>query len=189
FFHRTDAAFRAPYTAEGMAKGAAAAAAVTTANLRLDLRASIDWLAAQPFVVGSRIGVWGFCMGASVAFLAAMEPGISCAICFYGAQIARPWRNGEPGALEQAAELKAPLLLAFGGRDHSIPPDAVAAIESTLQRLGKRYELIMYPDADHAFFRSGGSDRDRTEVADAWRRARAFLAAELGYPPRTGRPK
>lgn len=189
FFHRTAPTLDAPYSAEGMAIGVAAASAVTTADLRLDIRASIRWLASQSFVDASRIGAWGFCMGASVAFLAAREAEVRCALCFYGAQIARPWRSGDPPALEHAAELTAPLLLVFGGRDHSIPPDAVATIESTLRRLGKRFELIVYPDADHAFFRHGGSERDRVDVADAWRRASTFLATQLGSTPHTGHVK
>ena len=161
FFHRTHPALDAPYTAEGRDLGIAAASAVTTDNLVRDLRATIAWLQSQPFVSADRIGVWGFCMGASAAFVAAALPGIRCAICFYGAQIARPWRSGEPGALANAKALTAPLLLAFGGRDASIPVEAIREIDQTLAVLGKRYEIHVYPDADHGFFRHRSRYRRR----------------------------
>jgi carboxymethylenebutenolidase len=176
YYHRTDPDLNQPYNEEGMKIGMTAASKTSRASYREDIEAAIAWLNARPEVDAGRIATWGFCMGGSVAFYSATFPEIKAAVSFYGGSIAAPFASGEPEALIDTAALRAPLFLAFGGQDHFITPEKVARTEKTLKDAGKTYELKVYPDQDHGFFRQSSNDFSTPDVADAWKRVQAFLA-------------
>ena len=178
-YYRTHPDLDVPYTPEGMEAGSKAAAQVTRANLRADLGATIDWLNGQDFVSFGHLGTWGFCMGGALAFYSATMPGIAAAVSFYGSAISRPLASGEPEFLTDVAEVRAPLLLVYGGKDHGIPPEAIARVERTLREAGKRFELQVYPEVGHAFFRQYGTEHHGVESADAWERVQAFFRKHL----------
>jgi len=88
----------------------------------------IDWAAMMRDTAAAidavkdagRVGIVGYCMGGSVAFLAACNlDGLSCAIGYYGGAIAR---NADK-------EPKVATLLHFGDQDHSIPMDDVEIVK------------------------------------------------------------
>jgi carboxymethylenebutenolidase len=185
YYHRTHPELDEPYTQEGLQNGFAAAGAVTRAGLTADLGAAVAWLDAQPFVRAGHIATWGFCFGGTVAFFSATLPGIAAAIPFYGGHISNALPSGEPAMLADAAAVRAPLLLAFGGRDEYIPPEAIDAIRSGLTDAGKAFEIDVYPDQGHAFFRESSHALETTDatgqaVAQAWERVRAFLKQTIG---------
>ncbi len=179
YYYRTHPDLNEPYTQEGLQAGFAAAGQVTKANLRTDIAAVRDWANAQPFVRFNHVGVVGFCFGGTAAFTVATLPGISCAVPFYGGHIAQPLPNGDPSPLDDAADLRAPLLLFFGGQDDYIPQEAIERIETALKAAGKRFELQVYPDVGHAFFRESSDALNTKEVADAWDRVQAFFTKYL----------
>jgi carboxymethylenebutenolidase len=123
----------------------------------------------------------------AVAFVTATLEGLDAAVCFYGGSIASKFPNGEPEGIEDAAQIKAPLLLVYGGKDAFITAEAVERTREALSAAGKRFEIQVYPDQDHAFFRNsgaeleGGHENEQTphDVADAWDRVQAFLREHL----------
>lgn len=180
YYHRTHPDLNEPYTPDGLQAGFAAAGQVNRATLRADLEACRAWLGSQPFVAQAKIATWGFCFGGSVAFLTATMPGIAAAIAFYGGSIAAGFPSGEPEAIADAPAVRAPLFLAYGGKDAYIPADAVDRTRAALERAGATFEIHVYPDQDHAFFRESSNALDQPDVADAWRRVQAFLEAHIG---------
>jgi dipeptidyl aminopeptidase/acylaminoacyl peptidase len=78
--------------------------------------------------------------------------------------------------VEQAQRLKAPVLLAYGGSDQRVPVSNGYAMRAALDRYGKSYEWVMYPDEGHGF----NDDKNRF---DFWRRVDAFLKKYLQTPP------
>jgi len=184
YYHRTHPDLNEPYTPAGLQAGFAAAGAVTRANLTADLTAAIDWLNEQSFVHFNHIATWGFCFGGTVAFFSATLEGLSGAVSFYGGHITNPLPGGEPPMLADAAHIKAPLLLAFGGQDDYIPPAAIEQIRTTLTADHKKFQIQVYPNVGHAFFRDsssamGGGDETAQVVADAWDLVQAFLQEHL----------
>jgi carboxymethylenebutenolidase len=80
-----------------------------------DTQAAIDSLQA----VG-KVGIVGYCLGGSIAFLAACRlSGLSCAIGYYGGMIAK---NADE-------KPKVPTMLHFGETDHSIPMSDVEIVK------------------------------------------------------------
>lgn len=179
YYHRTDPDLDVPYNDEGIAKGRAASSKVTRKTIEPDINAAIDWLNAQDFVKFNHIATWGFCAGGSMAFFSSTLRGISGAVSFYGGQIAKPLHSGEPGFIEEAQRVKAPLLLVFGGKDQGIPQEDVDRVERTLRDAKKRFSLHTYPNEGHGFFRQSSNDFANPDVTDAWTRVREFLHQSL----------
>lgn len=187
YYHRTHPDLNEPYTRKGMQAGFAAAGKVSRETLRADVSAAIDFLNAQDYVAKGKIATWGFCFGGAVAFVTATLPGLAGAICFYGGSIASQFPNGEPEGIADAADIKAPLFLAYGGKDAFITAEAVERTRQALSAAGKPFEIEVYPDQDHAFFRDSGAqledgrqtDQTPHAVAGAWQRVQAFLREHL----------
>jgi len=116
----------------------------------------------------------GFCFGGRHSWLsAAGGHGLAGAVGFYGVPGRSPLSD-EPGPVERAAELRAPVLALMGGDDPHIPPEAVAELERALEQAGVEHEVVTYEGAPHSFF-----DRRHEDFAeaseDAWRRVLEFV--------------
>lgn len=186
YYHRTHPNLDLAYDESSMQTAMEARKGVTRATLYADLNAAIAWLKDQDFVRDGKIATWGFCMGGSVAFLSATLPDVRGAICFYGGAIAKPFGSGEPGALQDAGNISAPLLLCFGAEDRGIMREDIEQIRQTLDSRGVTYKLEVYPGVGHAFFRQGtpravadqepfSDEAIANAVADSWNLVQAFL--------------
>lgn len=179
YYHRTHPELNEPYTDEGLQRGFAAAGNVSRESLRKDVAACIQWLNQQTFVKPGKVATWGFCFGGAVAFVTAVLPGLKGAVCFYGGSIAKPMPDGGAEGLADAKDINVPLLLVYGGSDQWITVEDIERTREALESAGKEFQIQIYPDESHAFFR-GSSDQLGTSshsqaVADAWDLVRAFL--------------
>jgi carboxymethylenebutenolidase len=179
YFHRTNPLLSEPFTEEGRARGEAAAKAVKKADACTDVAAARDWLNDQPYVDSGHVGTWGFGFGGTIAFVTATLAGINAAVVFYGQSIASLMPSGEAAPIEDAKQIRAPLLLVFGGQDVLIGPSDVNTITSTLKSANKRFDVQMYPNVGHSFFRTTGNSSSTREAADAWDRVQAFFGKYL----------
>ncbi len=177
-FHRSDPDFLAQHDDDGRKRGLAAAAAETPELMEADLRATIAWLQKQPFCNGA-IGTWGFCWGGTVAYLSATLDGVSAVCSFYGGQIGKSRFPGAPPMIERTNAIKAPILLSFGGKDDSIPADEIAKIKAALDDAGKTYELHVYPDEGHGYFRSYVGQNATPGSREVWPIVQAFFSKHL----------
>lgn len=140
-----------------------------------DVAATRDWLNGQPYVHHGKIATWGFGYGGTAAFLASSLPGLDAAIAFYGQSIARPIPGADKPALDEVSEIRTPLLLVFGGHDEQIGPNEIATIRDRLTKLHAPFEIQVYPEVGHSFFREDLGTIATREIADAWDRVQAFL--------------
>lgn len=109
----------------------------------------------------------GFCMGGTIAFLAAAKlNGLSAAIGYYGGQIAK---NADE-------KPKVPVQLHFGEKDASIPMSDVEIIKA--KRSGD-CEIYVYPDAQHGFHCDERGSYNEAAAKLAWQRSTAFLEKHL----------
>src|SRR5260370_352538 len=119
-------------------------------NMEADFRAAYDWLRANGVAAGSPIAAVGYCMGGRAAVLAAITLPLECAVSYYGGSIAPNPRG--PGFLNRLKDLKAPVLLFWGGRDQHIPAEQRGAVVEALKAAGKSYVNVEFSEADHGFF-------------------------------------
>jgi carboxymethylenebutenolidase len=144
-----------------------------------DVGTARDWLNEQPFVQRGHIATWGFGWGGTAAFIASSQPGISAAIAFYGQSIARPRGKLSRAPLDEVENVRAPLLLVFGGHDELIGEGEVALIRDRLTAQHKTFELETYPDVGHSFFREDLGTLATRQISDAWGRTQSFLQRYL----------
>ena len=112
------------------------------------------------------IGVIGFCMGGTAAFLAACRiPGIAAAVSYYGGMIGK-FADEKP---------KCPLQMHFGEKDEGIP---LATVEE-IKKKQPQAETYIYPGAPHGFYCDERASY-RQDAADlAWSRTQEFLKKHM----------
>jgi carboxymethylenebutenolidase len=170
-FHRTGAGFEGRY--DDFPSAMVHLKELRDPSLEADFRAAYDWLRANGIAAGSPIAAAGFCMGGRAVFLAAITLPLECAVSFYGGGIAPNPTN--PGLLNRVKDLKAPVLLFWGGRDQHITVDQRRAVADALRNAGKNYVNVEFSEADHGFFCDARPSYNPVAAAQAWPLTLAFL--------------
>lgn len=115
------------------------------------------------------VGVVGFCYGGGIAnFLATRLPDLNAAVAFYG---------GQPSD-EEAARIKAPLLLHYAENDERIT-GGWPKYEAALKAAGVNYQAFVYPGVQHGFNNDTTPRYDETAAKLAWQRTISFLDTHL----------
>lgn len=137
-----------------------------------DLHAAFAFLQSQSNVKKDRIGSIGWCMGGGYSLdVALSEPQLQAAVMNYG-HLAT-----DPAAL---GKIHAEILGIFGAKDQGIPVEDVKKFEADLKKAGKDVEIVIYPDAGHAFENPNNKSGYRpADAADAWKHTVKFLADTL----------
>lgn len=158
-FHRFDQK-QVPYSE--MQTGMALRGQLTADHVLEDCNATVRLLNGQQDVRNGQIGIVGFCFGGWVTYLSATRiPELKAAVAYYGGRIAAD----DPSAPVNATQnISAPILLFFGGKDQSIPPEQVERIRQELSKHNKQFDIKVYPEAGHGFM---ASDRAASYNADA----------------------
>ena len=133
-----------------------------------------DFLAATTFIKtmpdsSGKLGAVGFCYGGGMVHtLATRLPELNAGVPFYGNQ----------PAPEEAAKVKAPLLIHFAAVDERINA-AWPAYEAALKAAGARYEAYQYPGTQHGFNNDTTPRFDAASAKLAWDRTLAFFNKTL----------
>jgi carboxymethylenebutenolidase len=170
-FHRTGPGFEGRYDDFPSAMGHMLA--LSDDRMAADLRAAQAWLTANGRGADFPVAAVGFCMGGRAAILTALTVPVACAVSFYGGGIAPNPNNA--GLLNRIAELRAPVLLFWGGRDKHIGPDQIRAVTEALRDAGKNYINVEISDADHGFFCDARASYNPVAASHAWPLVLAFL--------------
>jgi carboxymethylenebutenolidase len=138
-----------------------------------DLHAAFEFLQSQSTVKKDRIASIGWCMGGGYSLdMALQEPTLRADVINYG-HLATD--------TDSLKKINAAILGIFGGKDRGITPADVKKFEQSLKQLGKKVDMVIYPDAGHAFENPNNKDGYRPDdAADAWKRTVKFLADTLG---------
>jgi carboxymethylenebutenolidase len=131
-----------------------------------------EYLLGRPECSSRTYGVVGFCMGGALAqYTGAKELKAGATVSFYGGfkKMQIDWKN-----------LRGPILLFCGEKDKGVTPESCRHLEQELKKLGKKVELKIYPNADHAFFNDTRPEVYNKEAsADAWKRTLDLLRANV----------
>ncbi len=112
------------------------------------------------------VGIIGFCMGGTIAFLAATRlSGLSASVAYYGGRIVA-FADEKP---------KCPVQMHFGEKDASIPMTDV----ETIKQKRPDTEIYVYNEAGHGFHCDERGSFHKPSCDLAWQRTSAFLAKHM----------
>jgi len=113
------------------------------------------------------VGIVGYCMGGTIAFLAATRlSGLSASVPYYGGRIVA-FADEKP---------KCPVQMHFGETDQSIP---MTDVETIKQKRGGDCEIYVYKDAGHGFHCDERGSFHKESSDTAWQRTLAFLGKHM----------
>ncbi len=133
-----------------------------------DFIAAYEYLKNHPDCTG-KVGVVGFCFGGWISNMMAVHlPDLGAAVPFYGRQ---------PNA-EDAAKVKAPMMLQYGGLAKRVN-EGWPAYEKVLKENGIKYEAFVYENANHGFHNNTTPRFDKKAADLAWERTIRFFKENL----------
>ncbi|MGL1834028.1 dienelactone hydrolase family protein [Rhodocyclaceae bacterium SMB388] len=148
---------------------------VPDAQVMADLDAAAAWAAANGGDP-NRLAITGFCWGGRITWLyAAHNPGLRAGVAWYGRLDGAPTDLQPQHPVDIAAELHAPVLGLYGGQDQGIPVADVEMMRDELRRADKPSDIVLYPDAPHAFHADYRPSYRAEEAADGWNRLLGWL--------------
>ena len=144
------------------------------AAIQADIAAAVGWLRSPAGGSRERVFTVGFCFGGRQSWLAAAGGhGLAGAVGFYGRT---GERNGQPGPIQLASQMAAPMLALQAGDDDHITADDNAAFEHALTAAGVEHEIVTYEGAPHSFF-DRRQAQHQAASDDAWARVLRFVDA------------
>ena len=160
-FDRTEKDFECGYTPDEIANARKFVANPDWDAMLRDTQAAIDELKKE-----GPVAIIGFCMGGSIAFLAATRlNGLSAAVAYYGGMIGK-FADEKP---------KCPLQMHFGEKDEGIPMTDV----ETIKEKQSGAEIYTYPDAGHGFHCDERASFNEAAAKTAWPRTMEFLMKHM----------
>jgi carboxymethylenebutenolidase len=172
-FHRTAPGFEGRY--DDFPASVPHMKAMTVEAMTQDIRAAYDFMVGDPQVRKEAIASIGFCLGGRASFLANATVPLQAAISFYGGGIA-------PGLLPQVANLHAPMLFFWGGKDKHIGQEQIRALIDECKRVSKPYVNVEISEADHGFFCNARASYHSEAANLAWNICESFLHFHVHRP-------
>lgn len=148
---------------------------VPDAQVMADLDAAVRHAEASGYADTARLATTGFCWGGRIVWLySAHQPRLKAGAAWYGRLVAGPHSSAltPKSPVDVAADLHGAILGLYGGRDGSIPLDTVERMRDALKAAGKDRdcEIVVYPEAGHAFNADYRPSYHEASAKDAWSR-------------------
>lgn len=144
-----------------------------------DLDATVEHVRRSAKGDVERLGITGFCWGGRVVWLyAAHQPQLKAGAAWYGRLVAGHWKGDseQRQPIDIAAELMAPVIGFYGGKDQGIPLSTVERMQKALENAGKENcEIVIYPEAGHAFNADYRPSYHEQSALDAWAKMLAWF--------------
>lgn len=144
---------------------------VPDSQVMSDLDAAVVYAESTGNADTARLGITGFCWGGRITWTYCVHnPRVKAGVAWYGRLVAPARAPLQPAyPAELAAHLKVPVRGLYGGQDASIPLEHVEQMRTALKAAGNTAsEIIVYPDAPHAFYADYRPSYRPEAAADGW---------------------
>ncbi|MEH2275976.1 MAG: dienelactone hydrolase family protein [Nostoc sp.] len=149
---------------------------VPDAQVLSDLDATVDWAVKSAKGNANKLAITGFCWGGRITWLyAAHNPKLKAGAAWYGRLVGDATELQPKYPIDIASKLTVPILGLYGGKDTSIPLDTVEQMRDRLKSSSSKSEIIVYPDAPHAFFADYRPSYREKEAKEGWKRLLAWF--------------
>jgi carboxymethylenebutenolidase len=124
----------------------------------------------------AKLGITGFCWGGRIVWLyAAHSKQLKAGVAWYGRLVGEPSENQPKHPIDIAADLNAPVLGLYGGKDQGIPLDTIEQMRAALKKAKVASEIVVFPNSPHAFFADYRPSYVEADARDAWQKALAWF--------------
>lgn len=144
---------------------------VPDSQVMSDLDAAVVYAESTGKADTGKLGITGFCWGGRITWTYCVHnPRVKAGVAWYGRLVAPARAPLQPAyPAELAAHLKVPVRGLYGGQDASIPLEHVEQMRAALKAAGNTTsEIIVYPDAPHAFYADYRPSYRPEAAADGW---------------------
>jgi carboxymethylenebutenolidase len=143
---------------------------VPDAQVMSDLDAAAAW-AGKTKGDAAKLGITGFCWGGRIVWLyAAHSKDLKAGVAWYGRLVGQKTELQPKYPLDVVADLKAPVLGLYGGKDQGIPLDTVEQMRKALKEANKPSEIVVYPEAEHGFNADYRPSYNKAAAEDGWKK-------------------
>ncbi|QMS92441.1 dienelactone hydrolase family protein [Nostoc edaphicum CCNP1411] len=151
-------------------------AKVPDAQVLSDLDATVNWAVKSAKGNADKLGITGFCWGGRITWLYAVHnPKVKAGVAWYGRLVGDATELQPKYPVDIASKLTVPVLGLYGGKDTGIPLDTVEQMRDRLKSSSSKSEIIVYPDAPHAFFADYRPSYREKEAKEGWKRLLAWF--------------
>ena len=148
---------------------------VPDAQVMSDLDATLAW-ASKNGGDPSRAAITGFCWGGRITWLyAAHNALLRAGVAWYGKLVGPADELHPKHPVDLAPNLYVSVLGLYGGADEGIPQDSVDKMKSALPQRAPHSEIVVFPDAPHAFFADYRASYRKAAAEEGWKRLRTWL--------------
>lgn len=141
-----------------------------------DLDATVAWAESTGKANTNKLAITGFCWGGRITWLySAHNPKVGAGVAWYGRLVGNETELTPQHPVDIAASLDVPVLGLYGGQDDGIPVSTVDQMREALKQGDSGSDIIVYPDAPHAFFADYRPSYRQADAEDAWRRLQGWF--------------
>jgi carboxymethylenebutenolidase len=150
---------------------------VPDAQVMSDLDATVVWAIKSAKANPEKIGITGFCWGGRITWLyAAHNPKIKAGVAWYGRLVGESTALTPKHPVDIASNLQSPILGLYGGKDTGISLDTVEEMRDRLKGCSNRSEIVVYPEAPHAFHADYRPSYRQADAEDGWKRLQEWFS-------------
>lgn len=151
-------------------------AKVPDAQVMSDLDACVEYATETGKGDVTRLGVTGFCWGGRIVWLyAAHSQRVKAGVAWYGRLVGEPSDLFPKHPVDVAADLNAPVLGLYAGKDQGIPLETVEKMREALKKSKVAAQIVVYPDAQHGFYADYRPSFDDADAKDGWNKLQAWF--------------
>ncbi|QHM77812.1 Carboxymethylenebutenolidase [Mixta theicola] len=148
---------------------------VPDAQVLADLDHVANWAARHGGDMRN-LAMTGFCWGGRIVWLyAAHNPQLKAGVAWYGRLTGEKTMQQPSHPVDIAVDLTAPVLGLYGAKDEGIPLESVETMRQALKDADATAEIVVYPEAGHAFNADYRPSYHQASAQDGWRRMLAWF--------------
>ena len=141
-----------------------------------DLDATVTWAAKSAKGNIEKLGITGFCWGGRITWLyAAHNYNVKAGVAWYGRLVGESTPLTPKHPIDIAKNLQSPVLGLYGGKDTGISLDTVEQMRDRLKGCSTNSEIIVYPEAPHAFHADYRPSYRQADAEDGWKRLQEWF--------------
>jgi carboxymethylenebutenolidase len=149
---------------------------VPDVQVMADLDAAVNFAQKSGKGDVAKLAITGFCWGGRIVWLyAEHSQRLKAGAAWYGRLVGDPTEKQPKHPVNIAANINAPVIGLYGGKDQGIPLDTVEQMRTALKKAKVDSEIVVYPDAPHAFLADYRPSYVEADARDAWQKMLAWF--------------